>query len=179
MCSDETPCISGCVHWLLSSHQALQRGIRLPCLDSPPWVFAHTDDNPPLNPTLIWAEESQLSLPEGCPSVSITFLASQRTCSSSSISLLPWGAQTWTQHFRCSWGRAEQRGRTSPYLLATLFLAAQNNPGLFCCEGAVLAHGSSLSTRTSSKAAFQSPGPQHVLGLFYSTPGARHCLSLC
>lgn len=56
-------------------------------------------------------------------------------------SLLPWGAQIWTQHFRCSWGRAEQRGRTSPDLLATLFLAAQNTPGLFYCKSALLAHG--------------------------------------
>lgn len=141
LCSDETPCIPGCVHWLLSSPEALQRGIWLPCLDSLSWVFTHTDDNPPLNPTLIGAEEFQLSLQEGCPTVSITFLASQWTCSCSSISLLPWGAHTRTQHFRGSWGRAEQRGRTSPDLLATLFLAAQNTPGLFCCKGAVLAHG--------------------------------------
>lgn len=141
MFPDGTLCVSGCVHWLLSSAQAAPRGIRLPFLYSLHWVFTHIDDNPHLHLTFIWAEESQLSIQEGCPSVSIIFLALQWTCSSSPISLLPWGAQIWTQHFRCSWGRAEQRGRTSPDLLATLFLAAQNTPGLFYSKSALLAHG--------------------------------------
>lgn len=149
----------------------------------PPWDVCTHWWNPPLHPTLIWAEESHLSVQQGWPSVSIIFLALQWTCSSSSISLLPWGAQSWTQHFRCS-GAGLSREEGSPLTCwQHSSFSAQNTHGLFYCKSALLAHVmpqlSLLPSRTSSKAAFQSPGPQHGLGFFYSTPGAGYCLSLC
>lgn len=176
-------CFSGCVHWLLPSPQAPLRGIQLPCLDSLHGMFVHIDETPLSilhlfglkNPTSLYSKGDPVSQSSFWPCNGLAPVVQ-----SLSFAL---GSSELDTALQVQWGRAEQRGRISPDLLATLFLSAQNTHGLFYCKSALLAHVmpqlSLLPSRTSSKAAFQSPGPQDGLGFFYSTPGAGYCLSLC
>lgn len=79
-----------------------------------------------------WGWTSPVSLWERCFSLLIIFVALHWTCSVSSLSLLSWGAQNWTQHSRCGLTRSEWRGRiTSLELLATLFLMNPRTPLAF------------------------------------------------
>ena len=87
--------------------------------------FYRYGEDPP-EPSLLQAEQSQLPQPFtiGAMLQSLHHLCALRwTLSSTSMFLLYWGAQNWTQHSRCGLPSAEQRGRiTSRHLLTILCL---------------------------------------------------------
>lgn len=86
---------------------------------------------------LLQAEQSQPSQPllisNMLQSPLIIFVALCRTHSTKSVFLLYWGAQNWTQHFRCSLTGAESRGGTAslgPFGKAVLNYCSEAQPSL-------------------------------------------------
>ncbi|XP_055576153.1 uncharacterized protein LOC129736772 [Falco cherrug] len=103
--------------------------------------------------------------------------------SCSSLSLLDWGAQRWTQHSSCSLPSAEQRGRiTSLDLLAMLLLM---HPRVLLAALATRAHcwlvGNLLSTSTptsfSAELPPSRPAPARTGAWGCSSPGADPTLA--
>lgn len=104
---------------------------------------------------------------ERCPSPLITFVTLPWTVSSSSISLLHWGAHNWTQHSNCGLTSAELTGRISFYnLLAALRIMQPRTPFAFCaaraCCWLVFSLVSSSIPSSFLWSAFQLGGPQVV-----------------
>lgn len=94
--SEGTSCVSVCASCPQSCHWALLTRAWLPhrCAFS---VYTHRWNSP--QPSLLQDEKSQLSQPFLMVK-SIIFLSLCWTLSSSSVSLLCWRAQNWTQHYR-------------------------------------------------------------------------------
>lgn len=90
-----------------------------------------------------------LSSQERCSSTLIIFVIFCWTCSSTSIPLLSWGIQNWTQHSRIGFNSAKWRGRTTH--LSLLAILALKQPKVFpCLEGTLWLTFSLVYPRTPS-----------------------------
>jgi len=147
LCLSGISCVSICAHCLLCFQWAPLRRVWLRLLYSPHQVFMHTGKIPL---SLLFSRlnsPSTLSfcLYVRCSKPSVILMALSWPCPNMSMSLLYWGAQSWTQYSRCLTS-AEWRGRiTSLDLLAALLLM-QPRMLMKNCSGTVLQHFPSSKT---------------------------------
>ena len=153
----------------------------------PPFRYLYTLMRSPLSllfSKLTSSSSLSFSSQKGCSSPFIIFVALHWTLSNTSVYLLYWGAQHWTQHSRYGLTSTEQRGRiTSLDLLAILHLMLATVPLTFATGAHFWLAFNLVTTRTpesfSAKLLSSWVAPAYVDAWACSSPGAGSCTSPC